>query len=100
MVREPTFSSLYEQPILITFPGVPNIVVSGGEPFTPPTSTQDIASPFTGYLDTPHGRISLSSPSPEMTFALETPSKSPLQRSKRMSDASMLSVQESSNRTS
>ncbi|KAI0086810.1 Ion transport protein-domain-containing protein [Irpex rosettiformis] len=72
--------------------GLPNIVVSGGEPITPPSSTRDITSPFTGYLDTPRARNPVLSP--DARFSLETPSRSSLQRSKRTSDISMLSAQD------
>lgn len=90
--------STFQGPDAHIFAGVPDIVVSGGEPITPPTSTRDITSPFTGYLDTTHTRNSVFSP--DATFALETPSRSSLQRSKRTSDASMLSVQDGGNRSS
>ncbi|KAI0698022.1 Ion transport protein-domain-containing protein [Cytidiella melzeri] len=78
--------------------GVPDIVVSPGEPVTPPTSTRDITSPLTGYLDTPRGQGSVLSP--DATFVVDTPSRSGLQRSKRISEFSMLSPQESGMRTS
>lgn len=72
--------------------GVPDIVVSGGEPMTPPSSTRDITSPLTGYMgpDTPRARNSILSP--EISFGSDTPSRTGLQRSKRVSDGSMLTA--------
>ncbi|KAI0338514.1 hypothetical protein BDW22DRAFT_1362860 [Trametopsis cervina] len=71
--------------------GVPDIVVSAGEPVTPPTSTRDITSPFTGYPDTPRARVSILSP--DGSHVLETPTRSGLQRGRRVSEASLLFAQ-------
>ena len=74
------------------YTGLPNIIVSGGEPMTPPMSPRDITSPHSAYMGLETPRIRTSVLSPEGSYALETPSRSSLQRSKRVSDVSMLST--------
>ncbi len=77
--------------------GVPNIIVSGGEPITPPSlyTSRDITSPgqdtLTHYVDgdSPVGHY--SNPLPDLSATFETPSRSTLQRGRRLSDMSMLS---------
>ncbi|EKM51356.1 uncharacterized protein PHACADRAFT_263446 [Phanerochaete carnosa HHB-10118-sp] len=75
--------------------GLPNIVVDAGEPVTPPSITRDITSPgqYTSrYMDPETPSPSYRGHSPELSLSFETPSHSTLQRSRRVSDISMLSI--------
>ncbi|KAF7794178.1 hypothetical protein EIP86_005309 [Pleurotus ostreatoroseus] len=77
--------------------GVPNIIVSGGEPITPPSlyTSRDITSPGQDTLsrfmdgDSPIGHY--PNPLPDFSATMETPSRTTLQRGRRLSDMSMLS---------
>ena len=82
------------------FIGLPDIVVSGGEPVTPPSTTQDITSPDQ------HRYIDPETPSPiyrahsqELSLSFDGP-RSTLQRSRRVSDGSMLTTADIGNRLS
>ena len=77
--------------------GVPAIIVeSSPVTMTPPPTSRDITSP--GQISYHHMDPESPTPrpatlhSPELTFSLESPSGSNLQRSRRISDASMLST--------
>ncbi|KAI0740154.1 Ion transport protein-domain-containing protein [Earliella scabrosa] len=81
---------------------IPEIIVDDF-PVTPPTITRDITSPYQTPVhrsmeydrDTPMAVTPGVLPSPDVSFAMETPSR-PLQRRQRTSDISMLSIDMSS----
>lgn len=72
--------------------GLPDIVVSGGEPVTPPSTTRDITSPGQHrYMDPESPSPKYRGHSPEASLSSDGP-RSTLQRSRRVSDVSMLST--------
>ncbi|KAJ3558247.1 hypothetical protein NM688_g1042 [Phlebia brevispora] len=86
--------------------GVPNIVVSGGEPSTPPSlhTSRDITSPsqdtISRYMDAESPVGYYPNNPQDFSASLETPSRSTLQRSRRLSDMSMLSSADAAARSS
>lgn len=95
--------SLFRLVLTATPPGLPDIVVDAGEPVTPPFTTRDITSP--GQHTSPFMDPETPSPiyrghSPEHSLSFETPSRSTLQRTRRVSDVSMLSIGDAGTRAS
>ncbi|KAM5541612.1 hypothetical protein V8D89_004802 [Ganoderma adspersum] len=79
-------------------PDIPAIIVDDF-PTTPPTMTRDITSPYQtpihrsrDGIDTPVAITPAVLQSPDVSFALETPSRPLQRRTQRLSDVSMLST--------
>ena len=77
---------------------IPAIIVDDF-PATPPTMTRDITSPYQtpihrsrDGIDTPIAITPAVLQSPDVSFALETPSRPLQRRTQRLSDVSMLST--------